>query len=445
MLTKVAHLAIDGGEPAVPTDTHRYATEFSEEDYEALGHLVGQTGLWGIHGREIQALQDAFSTYIGADYCLAVSSGTAALHVALVAAGVTRGSEVIVPALTHPSTALAVLQAGAIPVFADIDPRTHNIAPEEVAARLTERTTAVIAVHLHGLPADIHALSRAINGRPVAIVEDAAQAAGATYRGRKIGTLGDTAAFSFNATKTLRGLEGGMVVFRDVEALRAGRLLANYGQDAPPLAPGESRGDWTRYFGFMYRMDGLAAALIRSRLAGLDQAQDAARSYARTLSARLAALPGITPPVEREDSERVFWTPRIVLAPEVFGWDGPVVEFRNRIITALRAEGVAANTWQIYPLPAHPVFRRQDIFAWSPGVGQPPIGGWDRDAYPATTRLLNSSLVIADRSRPLWVQTPALVAAYADAFEKVVSQIDRVLSAPYKPLTFKPPIPEEEL
>jgi dTDP-4-amino-4,6-dideoxygalactose transaminase len=445
MLTEVAHLAIDGGEPAVPTDAHRYPTEFDEDDYKALERLVGQSGLWGIHGRELKALEEAFATYIDAEYCLAVSSGTAALHVALVGAGVTPGSDVIVPALTHPSTALAVLQAGATPVFADIDPLTHNIAPAEVAAKITERTSAVMTVHLHGLPADIHAVSKAINGRPVAIVEDAAQAAGASYRGQKVGTLGDTAAFSFNATKTLRGLEGGMVVFRDAEALRAGRLLANYGQDAPPLAPGESRGDWTRYFGFMYRMDGLEAALIQSRLTKLDEIQDAARSNARMLSARLVALPGIMPPVERLDSERVFWTPRIVLEPEAFGWDGPAVEFRNRIITALRAEGVAANTWQLYPLPAHPAFRRQTIFPWSAGVEQPPISDWDRDGYPATERLLNSSLVVADRSRPLWVQTPSLMTAYADAFEKVVLHIDRVLSSPYQPLKFKPPIPEDEL
>jgi len=255
--------------------------------------------------------------------------------------------------------------------------------------------------------------------------------------------LGDTAAFSFNAYKDLRALEAGMTVFRTEPQQHAGHLLMNYGQDAPPLAPGEHRGESSRYFGFQYRLDGLSATLVLNRMPDLQEGLARARENATLLSVQISDLHGVMPPCEVEGSERTFWTPRYELVPSAFQWDGKEIEFLQRFVRALQGEGVAANYWG-RPLPAHPAFRRSQIVPYSPGMRDQPLRPWSREDFPETTRLLETSFVVADRSRPLWAQDRELMTLYGAAFAKVVDQIDYVLSCPYEPVAFKPPIRDDE-
>jgi len=189
-------------------------------DLEAVSRVLGRGVLSGAGAPEVRGLEAEVAALLGARFCLATNSGTAALHVALAAAGVGPGDEVIVPALSFIATAQAVLHQGGQPVFADVDPRTYTLDVRDAARRVTPRTRAIVPVHLHGLPADMDAVQLLAQSAGLTVVEDAAQAHGATYRGRPAGTLGAMAAFSLNSTKNLAAGEGGLFV-TDAEELYA--------------------------------------------------------------------------------------------------------------------------------------------------------------------------------------------------------------------------------
>jgi len=163
----------------------------TEADRAALQRILDRGVLSGAGAPEMKALEEEFAASLGSRFCLATNSGTAALHIALAAAGVGAGDEVIVPALSFIATAQAVLHQGATPVFGDVDPVTYNIDPGDVAARITSRPRAIVPVHLHGLPADMDAINALVRQAGVVLIEDAAQAHGALYRGRRAGCLPD--------------------------------------------------------------------------------------------------------------------------------------------------------------------------------------------------------------------------------------------------------------
>ena len=209
-------------------------------------------------GPEVAAFEQAFADFLGAQYCIGVNSGTSALHLALIAAGVQAGDEVICPAFTFISTAWVICYVGARPVFADIDPVTMNIAPASVEACLTERTKCLLPVHLYGLPVDWDRLGRIAAARHLPVVEDAAQAHGARWRGRYVGTLGEFGCFSFYPTKNLGACgEGGAVIAREEEAAARLRRLRDHAQ-------------LRRYrhseIGFNLRMEGIQGAVLAAKL-----------------------------------------------------------------------------------------------------------------------------------------------------------------------------------
>src|SRR5262245_10079921 len=211
-MATVEKLAVLGGHTVVPPESHRSWPDVRPEDREAVLAVLDRGILCGANAPEITALQREWAEYLGAEHCLALNSGTAALHCCLAAAGVREGDEVIVPAYTFGATAMAVVHQGAVPVFADIDPRTYNLDPAKAEEKITERTRAIVPVHLHGLPADMDEIHALAERHDLAVIEDAAQSHGATYNGRKTGTLAAYAAFSLNATKNLSGGEGGLFV-----------------------------------------------------------------------------------------------------------------------------------------------------------------------------------------------------------------------------------------
>ncbi|MGH2821990.1 MAG: DegT/DnrJ/EryC1/StrS family aminotransferase, partial [Thermoleophilaceae bacterium] len=294
-------LAIEGGTRAIPPGTHRRWPDIQQEDHEALQAVLRRGELWGANGTEVTALQDEWASYVGTDYCLAVNSGTAALHCAVVAVGVGPGDEVIVPAFSFIATPMSVLHAGAVPVFCDIEPTTFNIDVSKIEERITPRTKAIMPVHIHGVVADIDEIQAIADRHGLAVIEDAAQAHGSKYKGRNAGTLGACAAFSLNGAKNLSAGEGGLFVTDDEQVHLAARRLAIFGEDTPPLEKGEFRAFWSHGIGWNYRTHELTAALARSQLRRLDGYNETARRNAALLTDGLRQLPGIQPPEIPDD------------------------------------------------------------------------------------------------------------------------------------------------
>ncbi len=438
-------LAIEGGSPTIAPGSHRRWPDITQADRDAIGRVLDSGELWGAYGTEVTALQEEWAEFCGARYCLAVNSGTAALHCAVVAVGVEPGDEVIVPAFSFIATPMSVLHAGAVPVFCDIEPLMFNIDPAKVEALITERTRAIMPVHMHGVVADMTALHAIAQRHGLAIIEDAAQAHGATYDGRRAGTLGECAAFSLNGAKNLSAGEGGLFVTDDEDRYRAAKRLAIFGEDTPRLEPGEFRSYWSHGVGWNYRTHEITAALARSQLRRLPHYNETAQRNARILTEGLAELDGIIPPHIPENRESVFHRYRVRIDADALGFAGDPVELRDRLLYALRAEGVAASTWQLLPLPAAPVFRRGSYGPWRPGMDDAQLKPWNRDAYAETTRLLNESLVLGPEAEPLYVQDSSLMDQYVETCGKVLSRLDVVLSTRYQPVRVRPPIPSGQL
>jgi dTDP-4-amino-4,6-dideoxygalactose transaminase len=416
-----------GGPPTIAPGEHRRWPEITDEDRRALGRVLDGGVLWGPNAPEVTALEDEWARYVGARFCLVTNSGTAALHCCLAAAGVGPGDEAIVPAFSFVATPMAVVHQGAMPVFCDIDPLTHTIDPRRMEPLIGPRTRAIVPVHAHGLPADMDAIGRLARRHGLAVVEDAAQAHGASYRGRMAGTLGDSAAFSLNGSKNLSAGEGGLFVTDDEDALTTARRLAIFGEDTPPLPPERYRAYRSQMVGWNYRSHELTAALARSQLLRLDRFNRTGRRNARLLNAALAGLPGLHPPHVPDDRSSSFYRYRVAIDPHELGFAGPPVELRDRLLHALQAEGVAASLWQLEPLPCQPLFRSRSHASWDPA------------AHPVTRRLLDSSIVIGTAEHMLLNQPERLMHRYAEAFEKVMDDLETVFTADYRPVQTWPP------
>ena len=428
-MTTATALAMTGGAPATCAEDHRRWPEITAADRAALTRVLDSGELWGPNAPEVTALQEEWATYVGTRFCLATNSGTAALHCGLAAAGVGAGDEVIVPSFSFVATAMAVLHQGALPVFCDIDPVIHTIDPRRIEALVGPRTRAIVPVHVHGLPADMHEIGAIARRHGLAVVEDAAQAHGATYRGARAGSLGDCGAFSLNGSKNLSAGEGGLFVTDDEDAFRIARRLAIFGEDTPPVPPGRYRAYRSHMVGWNYRSHELTAALARSQLSRLERFNRTAQRNARLLNEALADFPGLRAPHVPDDRSCGFYRYRVVLEPDELGFSGPALELRDRLLWALQAEGIAASLWQLEPLPHQPVFHSRRHPSWDPA------------AHPVASRLLESSFVIGTAEHPLFNQPAHLMARYAEAFEKVMSHLGTVFSADYQPVQPWPPPP----
>lgn len=437
-------LAIEGGTPTVPPGVHHPWPDIQQADRDAIAAVLDSGELWGAYATQVTALQEEYAEWCGVKHCLAVNSGTAALHCALVANGVGPGDEVIVPAFSFVATPMAVLHAGATPIFCDIDPRMFNIDPAKVEALVTERTKALMPVHMHGVIADMDALAPIAARHGLAIVEDAAQAHGSTYHGRRAGQLGAATGTSLNGAKNLSAGEGGLFLTDDEDLFTAARRLAIFGEDTPRPKPGETRAFWSHGVGWNYRIHEITAALARTQLKRLDGYNERAQGNAAILDAGLGEIRGIEPPYVPEGLESVYFRYRIRIDARELGWDGSEVELRDRLLHALRAEGVAIATWQLHPLPAQPIFRRGNPRPWSKTVQQEPLKRWDPTEYPVVSQLLDSSLVLGPNEQALYVQDPEVMERYIEAFAKVIDRIDAVLAADYEPVRVTPPIAPEE-
>ncbi len=309
-----------------------------EEEVEAVKEVLlsGRLTEWRPEGGPLcRRFEEAFASYIGVKHAVAVSSGTAALHAALMALGVGPGDEVVVPDLTFVATANAVLLAGATPVLVDVDLETYNISVEAVKKALTERTKAIIAVHLYGLTSDMDPLMELAEERGVYVIEDAAQAHGSEYKGRKAGALGHVACFSFYSSKVMTTGEGGMVTTQDEDLAWRLRSIRTHGQRL---------GFDTERLGHNYRMMELQAAIGLAQLKKLPGFLEARRRNAQALTEALEGSDHLTPPIE-PPGYRHNWYLYTVRAPP---------SIRDRLVEALNKAGVGAAVYYRAPLHATP-------------------------------------------------------------------------------------------
>lgn len=248
-------------------------------------------------GPKVAEFEAKFAEYVGVKHAAASSSGTTALHLALLAAGVKPGDEVITTPFTFAATGNSVLYVGAKPVFVDIDRDTYNLDPEKIEDAITENTKVIMPVHLYGQPADMDPINKIANENDLKVIEDAAQAHGATYKGKKTGSLGDMGCFSFYPTKNMTTSEGGMVTTNNQEMAEMVRILR---------AHGESERYTHVTLGYNFRMTDIAAAIGVVQLKKLQKFNEQRINNARYLSDKIEGIDGIKPPYVAPDVEHVF-------------------------------------------------------------------------------------------------------------------------------------------
>jgi perosamine synthetase len=306
---------------------------------EAAAAAAAVTSGWVAQGPRVAEFERSFAASIGAGHGVAVSSCTAALHLAMLAAGVGPGDDVVVPSLSFIATANAARYVGARPVFADVDAVSLNLTPETVEPTLTGRTRAVILVDQCGVPADLDAMRELCGPRGIAIVEDAACAAGARYRGRPVGASADVAAFSFHPRKLITTGEGGMIVTSDGDLAVRLRRLREHGMDASAAQRHVSRQAVIEHYletGYNYRMTDIQAAIGLVQLGKLPALVARRRELAARYQRLLAEIPGtamIADPAYGRTNFQSVW----VLVPE----DAPTG--RNDLLRLLAAQGISAR------------------------------------------------------------------------------------------------------
>ncbi len=277
-------------------------------------------------GETVARFEERFAEYVGTDYGVAVSNGTTGLHAALAAMGVGKGDEVITTPFSFIATATSILMQGARPVFCDIDPETYNIDPGRIEDAITEKTKAMIVVHLYGLACDMKPIMDIAKSNELKVIEDACQAHGAEYHDRRAGSLGDAGVFSFYPTKNMTTGEGGMITTNDPKVAERARMIRNHGQSERYVHP---------ILGYNYRMTNLAAAIGLSQLKMIDHFNEKRRENARFYDENL----NLEAPIVPDGCKHVYHQYTIQ------------VEDRDGFTRHLEKEGVGYGIH--YPVPIH--------------------------------------------------------------------------------------------
>jgi perosamine synthetase len=428
-------IALLGGTPVLGSAAHRSWPQLSDATQSAVQRVLERGVLSGAHAPESLALEAELAAFVQARYALLTHSGTSALQIATAAAGVGEGDHVLMPAYSFVATPLAVVQAGAIPIFVDIDIESGMLDARALRDSFTPRTRALMPVHIHGAAADMGPLLSLARDHGLAVIEDAAQAHGATWAGRPVGAIGTAGAFSLQSSKNLGVGEGGAFVTNDPHLAERANRIRNFGQslrladrsDYDPARPLDSSlGLESLEPGGMYRGNELTAAIARAALPQLPAATSRCQENAARLSAALRQLPGVLPPVIPHGSTSVHHKYRVRFDLERAGVELPARAFRDALMIALRAEGAEVVLWQSAALPAHPIFQERRGF----GRGFPWSSDRDSDfaelynpaRFPRAQALLDSSLLLFSQSHPLIAQEAALVDRYAEAFARVWEQ-----------------------
>jgi perosamine synthetase len=322
--------------------------EVGEAELDAIRRVFASGIL--TNGEETIAFERAFAHRHHAEHGVAFANGTVALAGVFLALGIGPGDDVIVPSFTFISTATSVLHVGARPVFADIDPETFNLDPVDVSRRLTPATKAIVPVHYGGQPADMAPLRTLADEARAWLIEDAAEAHGATYQGRPVGAIGHAGMFSFTPTKNITTGEGGLITTNDGALAERLRLLRSHGQTDQYVHS---------LLGYNWRLSEMQAAMGLVQLDKLDSVLARKRERAAHLTRRLHAIDGIRPPIVRDDRDHVFMLFTTAVEPDL----------RDHVLHELLAQGIEAR---LYFPPAH----QQPVFADEHGRDDLPVTNW---------------------------------------------------------------------
>lgn len=351
-------LAVNGG-PPVRTSPYPRWPAYGDEEINAAEEVLRSGRFSSLSGTRVRQFEDDFAAFQGRKHAIAISTGTAAIHASLIAAEIGPGDEVVVTPHSFIGSVTPVLHAGAIPIFADIDSRTFNLTAASIEAAITPRTKAIVVVHLNGHPAEPDLVAAVARRHSLVLIEDCAQAHGALWDSRLVGTFGDIGAYSFWEDKimTTSG-EGGMVVTDDDAVARRVRMAINHGE-APTDANyyvGE-RLYYHEFIGYNYRMTEVAGAVGSVQLGRLGQYVDRRNELAAQLTAELHDAPGIITPYVDPRARHAFY--KFIIRLDRGTITTPVFDF----VAALRAEGLPAT--RRYPTPIH----QQPIFQEHRGFG----------------------------------------------------------------------------
>ena len=348
-------LAIHGGPPVRKTLLPYGRQALNDADVAAVVDVLRSD--WITTGPAIAQFEEAIAGFVGARHAVSFSSGTAALHAAVFAAGLEAGDEAITTPLTFCATANAVLYQGATPVFADVRTDTLTLDADETARRVTPRTKAMMPVDYAGHPADLDAMLALADRHGLVVIEDAAHALGAAYRGRAVGSISHMTTFSFHPVKHLTTGEGGMVTTDDANLAKRLRLFRSHGIDGDARAR-QSEGTWfyeMTALGFNYRLTDIAAALGLAQVSRLQANLARRRAIAARYQTALAGMPGLTRPTTAADVAHAWHLYPIRIAPSID---------RGDVFRALRAEGLGVNVHYV-PVHLHPYYR--DRFGYRGG------------------------------------------------------------------------------
>jgi len=395
-------LALLGGKPARIRPFTSWPIFGKPEEKRLLRTL--RSGKWGrLHGTEVAAFEKRFAAMHDCNHGIAVANGTVSLRISLLAAGIRADDEVIIPPYTFFSTASAVVEANAIPVFADIDLDTFNLDPQAVQAAVTRRTRAIIPVHFAGQPADMDPIMAIAKRRKLTVIEDSAHAPGASYNDEPTGSIGHLASFSFQSSKNLTAGEGGIITTNDDALAEACRSIHNCGR--------VPNGLWYEHHVISgnYRLGEFQGAVLNCQLDRLESQAITRERNGLYLASRLAQLPGLHPQRRPGECTRhSYHLFMLRLEPAAFG--AP----RSAVLKALQAEGVPCSGGYGFSLHQQPMFRNKAFGPFLPKASARPNYG--KTSCPNSDRLCQ---------QVIWLEQNSLLGPRTDmddiaqAFEKV--------------------------
>jgi dTDP-4-amino-4,6-dideoxygalactose transaminase len=391
------------------------ALEASDEDSSYLTSYDG--------GPATEGFEEAFADLTGTEYALATNGGGTALHLAMIGAGVEAGDEVIVSGYSWGQTAACILQQNAVPMYADIDPETYTLTAESIAERITPQTEAIVVVHIYGHPADMDPIVDLADEHDLTVVEDCAQATGATYDGRRVGGLGDIGCFSVGDGKQIVGGEGGVLVTDDRDIFERACLYGMHPVRNDDLIADEGRQHYVDSLIYTYRIHPFAAVIATEQLDKLDRLNAERRANCDHLSDGLADVPGIEPPTVRDDCEHVYHGYSPTFVPDA------VPVSREVFVEAVSAEGVPITEGYVgTPIHLRPAHQDHEYHF---GHGLPWSGEhaardvtYDTGDCPVTEERCGETELF------MWVGQAAIgeqtdvFDAYLRAFEKVTDNLD---------------------
>jgi len=420
----MSKLALAGGSPVRTRPLPAHQTMGAEERRAVLevmesGVLSGFLGSWGEEfygGPRVRSCERMFAQRFDARYAISVNSATTGLQVALTAAGIEPGDEVIVSPYTMSATAATIVAQNAIPVFADVESQTYGLDPASVAERITEDTRAIVVVHLFGHPARMDGLLELAQRHDLAIIEDAAQAVGASWYGKQVGTMGVVGVLSLNRHQIIHCGEGGIVLANDPEVARIAQMVRNHGE----VVVDDEGGDPLNTLGSNFRLTEIEAAIATVQLQKLDELLEIRRRLAARLTSRLEQHLQLIPAHTAPGCTSSHYLFPIRLRPDLL----EIVD-RSTIARALRAEGIAVGTGYVKPIYLQPLYqqrlgRGRRGCPWTCGHWAGTVS-YEHGICPVTERLWEQELMLLDVCRsPL---TERDVDDVADAFEKVLGSL----------------------